>query len=338
VIADRWVLSTFAPRFAAALAAGLAVYSAVEVVDLANQAGGGGLEALLAYPLRIPLGLVLVSPLAMLLGGCWTAIHLARSGQLTGLEAAGRGPRRGVLLPLAVVGAIWAGLVWGVANEVAPRGLARWAGGRAAEGWPRWVRGGDLVLYRLGRPDGRGGYLDVLALETDREGGAVARIEAERAERVRERWELVGATSTTRGRPARRDERIAAPAPIPTPTAAASPQEMTASALGRAVDAARATGSDPAPLGAERGLRTALAAACPVCVALGLFAGIVFGRSPGLAAAAAAAGGMLYFSVVSPLWAMATVGAVSGEVVAWVPAGAIGAVTAALWSRPPREA
>lgn len=337
MLADRWVLSTFAPRFAAALLAALAVQSAVEVVDLANAGGGSGLDALLRYPLRLPLGLVLVSPVAMLLGGCWTALHLVRTGQLVGLEAAGRGPRRGVLVPLAAAGLLWAGLAWLVASEVAPRGLAAWSGPGAAVDWPRWVRGGDRVLYRLGRPDGHGGYEDVLALEL-RDGAAASRIEADRVRPgAGGAWELLGASTIEPGRPVRRDARLVAPGPVPAPGSTAPPQQLAGRDLRRAIGAAASVGSDPAPLEAERGLRTALAAACPVCLVLGALAGVVFGRRPGLAAAAATAAGLLYFAILSPLWAMSTAGVVSGGVVAWVPAGAGGAVAAALWARGPRR-
>lgn len=333
MLADRLVLTAFASRFFAALVAALAVHSAVEIVDLANVTDG---RSLLWYPFKLPQGVVLVSPIAMLVGGCWTCVHLVRSGQLTALEAAGRGVRRAVL-PLAVAGLVWSGLMWIVSTSISPRGTAAWAAGndegstdRDGVG-PRWVWNDEGQLVRLGSPTLEG-YRDVLVITLDGEGRLVERWEATRMDRAGEHWVLHDVVVARAGLPQEHLERRTLPSgQMAMSFTEAPPSHLTGVEIGRASRDAIATGADNAPYEAERGLRAALVAACPVCVMLGAFIGVVFGRRPALAAAAVAMTGLLYWGFLAPMWAGAMAGSVSRYALSIGPAAVLGTVAVLAW-------
>jgi lipopolysaccharide export LptBFGC system permease protein LptF len=339
-LVDRLVLGVLAPRAGAVLLAGVLIFAAVEVVDLANVAAGEGARSsfMIRYPLRLPLVVVLISPVAALVAGCWTTVHLRRTGQLTALSAAGLAPVR-ALGSLPVVGLGWALAVWSLAEVVAPIGLEAWSGGATRPRGAGWVRSGD-VLSR-GTPHDPDVVLDVLVFTLDPRGLPEQRIEAARAERRGRGWELVDARVTARGERPTSAERLAAPGPLLSSGSRASPQELTGPELDRASREARATGVDDAPLTAERGLRAALAVACFLCLVLGAAAGVRFGSTPGRAAAAVAVIGVFYWLALSSCWTLATTGRIAGWAVAVVPS-AILAVPALLeWGRirvpiPPR--
>ena len=326
-LADRLVLVVLLTRAATALFACSAIFAAVELVDLANFVES---PALLRYPLRLPLVLVLVSPVAALIAAGWTTSHFVRTEQLTALSAAGIGPRRALAI-VVLVGVGWASCSWVLAEFLAPVGLHNWSRDRVSSPRSRWVRTGDH-LYRFDVTEG-GEARGILMFVLDDAGVPSRRIEAARAVRSDGGWELRDVTVTSSGADPVKQERMGSPVRLRFAGIAGSPSELTGPALAAAARAARETGGDDAPLTAERGLRGALALACLICTIFGIVIGVRTGRRPELTTALTAAVGLGYWLFISSCWTLATVGAFPAWTVVAVPTVGLGAIAGVLWAR-----
>ncbi len=325
-LADRLVAGVLLPRLGAALGAGIALYAVVELIDLANAAGG---PSLLRYPLRLPLALVLVSPVAALIAGAWTGVHLARTGQLLALAAAGRSPRR-ALATCPAAGAVWGALVWAVAWFAAPASMAAWSGSEGEIPASGWAREGS-VLYRVGARSPEGAT-EVLIFTLDDRGLPRRRIEAERAELREGRWVLRDLWELPAGEAPRRREILAAPVPLDRVVGdrIAAPPELSGPALIEAARLAEAAGADAAPLWAEAALRIALALACLVCLALGAVTGARWGRGLGTTAALVSAWGLVTWLLLALTWTFAAAGQVPAWTVVVVPISVTGSLALGL--------
>ena len=323
----RVVLGPWVTRLAAVLMAGLSIGAAVEIVDLANAESNAPLWR---YPLRLPALFVLVSPVVMLASSAWAGAYLTRTNQLLALAASGVGGRR------ALRAVPWAASSYGVlvffcAALLAPIGLSHWSITEASRepAEARWIASRDgSTLLRLTRQGD-----DALVFVLDERGLPLRRIEARAMERRGEQVFLHDAVITPVGQPPEpKVARLLVPGTfVVEPTVSRPPQLLTWGELHRAIVLGRSSGRDVAPYVAERGLRLALALACPITGVLGMLVGVRFGDRPLRAALAVITVGLGYWGCLSPLWALASAGLVSGTTVALGPASLLGIASLIAW-------
>jgi lipopolysaccharide export LptBFGC system permease protein LptF len=321
---DALVTGAFLSRALTSVVACWGLFCLVELVDWVNVLG---VEALGRYAYRMPQGLVLVSPLALLGAACWTGLFLLRSGQLTALAALGCGPRR-ALAGVVVAGTALGGGLWGGAQTVAPWGLARWQGAPSS-GSTYWLRQGQY-LVRYETTDSADRVRSVVVAALDERGLPRWTMEAEGALRDDQGWLLHGVTRYEGGREPVRWSTRRSPvrwAPLPVD---GTPQHLGWLTLRRMVQV-HGGGRQAQSWATELALRLALAFACPVCVMLGLVAGAGTGGGPARAWMSAVLAGVAYWAVLSPCWALTLAGALTPEFLAWAPSLVAGGGAVAMY-------
>lgn len=314
MLAARLIFRLFLTRFVIVLVSCTAIYSAVELVDLANFAQS---PTMTQFFWRIPFIIVMVSPIVFLISGCWLGVHLVRTEQYTALMACGLAPVRGLLI-VPFLGILWSLGLWGCANEVAPRGLERWQPTLESDRRPVWGHQSPH-FYRIEQILSNGEFRNVLFIEVDDDYQVNRQIHASSLTKKQGRWLFIDGIQVLKGRRSRRFSDLPAGDFRPQPYFAVVPQQLTGQELDISLSRALRTGADTGHLHAEKGLRGALALACPVCVAFGLIIGVLFGRRPGIAFCSISGIGLGYWSILSPVWILALSGVLQGIHVALGP-------------------
>lgn len=325
---DRLVWRAFWPRFIAIFLAALFIYVSVELVDLINRSG---IDALWSYGWRLPLAVVLISPLVLMVSGCWACVGLHRTKQLLALNACGISSRR-VLLVLVLFGAFWSALSWYGGAEIAPRCLGE-VERESSSQQPRWSLGEDGALIRIAAADMEGSDPAAVIVVERSDGEPQRWLEAAGRHNEAGHWMLEEVVVTDNQGPSRLVGTMPSPASISRDVAPPDPRILPTPRLRESEETARTGGRDPAPYAAEAGLRIALALYCAPCLILGALLGLRFGHRANGAALAVALASVVAWAVLSPFWVLASVGLLSGWAVALIPAGLLTVVSGGVFWR-----
>lgn len=197
-----------AVAFAAALAAVVLLFLAVDFAENASLFRGAGWVALAAevYANKAAAVAWQTAPAAMLLAAALTASGLRRTSEYTALRALGLGPWRVAAPVLAVALAAGLAMAW-LGDAVASGAAARadeLVAERTGSGGPRrfrerksWFRGhGGRRIYHLREVAGGGSFERVTVLELSPDFRLARRVDAERMEpgAVSGEWVLRGGT------------------------------------------------------------------------------------------------------------------------------------------------
>ncbi|MCP4676264.1 MAG: LptF/LptG family permease [Deltaproteobacteria bacterium] len=270
----RYLAGNVLTRSVLTLALVVTVYAAIDFVETSSLHDAPLTQLLFYYPLRIPMIVSQVLPLALSLGVLLALASSRSRGEWDAMRAAGISPAilAKSLLVIPLVGVL---VSLPILAEIAPRALLAWHSGFIQDAsksipLPSWCKEGSNLIKEAG-PNGThiiiGRSTEGSPLLWTRSDPTFPKGDVWRPEHG---WQLADVRKPHIARCSSLDERVRLTSSMSLPGASLTVKQLLA-----ATSKARSKGLRDAPLRAEMALRIALAAACLIVPLLGLGFGLL---------------------------------------------------------------